>query len=52
MNKMTFKIDYLNGILPITRVDSLFESLKNIDDKFDFSNWVLNPYAIHFLEIF
>lgn len=45
-NELSFKFDYLNGIVPITGVDMFFESLKNISDKFDLSNWVRNTYAV------
>lgn len=45
-NKLSFCIDYINGILPITRVDSLFESLRSINDDFLLENWVSSAYAV------
>lgn len=46
MDKFNFKIDYINGIVPLTRVDSFFESLKNIDYRFDLSNFVDSCFAV------
>lgn len=45
-DKLKFKVDYLNGIIPITRVDSFFESLRNINEDFSLEHWVNSCYAV------
>ena len=45
-NKLSFCIDYLNGIVPITAVDSFFESLRSINEDFSLENWVSSSFAV------